>query len=150
MGFIIVAKGRQSIFFWCELAYTAVYVALAWLGIRYFALNGAGMAFFGSYLFHWLMIYPVVRWLTGFRWSAANRQIGLIFLATIGLVFSSFYLLSFWASTAVGALAAVLSGIYSLRTLCRLVSLHRAPPFVQRLLVRCRLAPSGAEEQPRN
>jgi enterobacterial common antigen flippase len=150
MGFIIVAKGRQSIFFWCELAYTAVYIALAWVGIRYFALNGAGMAFFGSYVFHWLMIYPIVRWLTGFRWSAANRQVGLIFLATIGLVFGSFYLLSFWASTTVGALAAVLSGIYSLRTLCRLVSLHRAPPLVQRLLVRCRLAPSGAEEQPRN
>jgi len=145
MGYIIVAKARQSIFFWCEFAYTAVYVALAWVGIRHFALNGAGMAFFGSYVFHGLMIYPVVRWLTGFRWSAANRRTGLVFVGSIGLVFCSFYLLPFWASTAVGAVAALLSGIYSLRTLCQLVSLHRAPGFVQRLLVRCRLAPRDVE-----
>ena len=145
MGFIIVAKARQSIFFWSELAYTAVYIAAAWVGIRYFALDGAGMAYFGSYVFHWLMIYPIVRWLTGFRWSAANRQIGMIFLGSIGLVFCSFYLLPFWASTAVGTVAALLSGLYSLRTLCKLVSLHRAPGFVQRLLVRCRLAPRDVE-----
>jgi PST family polysaccharide transporter len=122
-----------------------VYIALAWVGIRWFSLNGAGMAFFGSYVFHWLMIYPIVRWLTGFRWSAANRRTGLVFLGSIGLVFCSFYLLPFWASTAVGTVMALLSGIYSLRTLCRLVSLHRAPRFVQRVLVRLRLAPSDVE-----
>jgi antigen flippase len=146
MGFIIVAKGRQSIFFWCELAYTGVYIALAWMGIRYFGLNGSGMAFFGSYVFHGVLIYPIVRWLTGFRWSASNRRVGLFFLSSIGLVFCSFYLLPFWASTAVGTLAALVSGIYSLRTLCKLVSLHRAPRFVQRLLVGCRLAPAGPEQ----
>jgi len=145
MGFIIVAKGRQSIFFWCELAYTGVYIALAWVCIRCFGLNGSGMAFFGSYVFHGLLIYPIVRWLTGFRWSAANRRIGLVFLGSIGLVFCSFYLLPFWASTAVGTLAALLSGIYSLRTLCKLVSLHRAPRFVQRLLVRFHFVPSSPE-----
>ncbi len=145
MGFIIVAKGRQNIFFWCELAYAGVYIALAWMCIRGFGLNGSGMAFFGSYVFHGLLIYPIVRWLTGFRWSAANRRVGLFFLGSIGLVFGSFYLLPFWPSTAVGTLVALLSGIYSLRTLCKLVSLHRAPRFVQRLLVGCRLAPSGSE-----
>jgi enterobacterial common antigen flippase len=146
MGFIIVAKGRQSIFFWCELAYTGVYIALAWLCIRYFGLNGSGMAFFGSYVFHGLLIYPIVRRLTGFRWSASNRRVGVFFLGSIGLVFCSFYLLPFWASTVVGTLAALGSGIYSLRTLCKLVSLHRAPRFVQRVLVGCRLAPAGPEQ----
>jgi len=145
MGFIIVSKGRQSIFFWCELAYTGVYIALAWLGIHYFALNGSGMAFFGSYVFHGFLIYPIVRWLTGFRWSASNRRIGLVFLGSIGLVFCSFYLLPFWASTAVGTLAALLSGIYSLRILCKLVSLHRAPRFVQRVLVLFHFVPPVSE-----
>jgi PST family polysaccharide transporter len=145
MGYIIVAKARQSIFFLCELAYTSVYIAFAWVGIHRFALNGAGMAFFGSYLFHWLMIYTVVRWLTGFRWSPANCRTGLVFLVSIGLVFGSCYLFSFWVAMAIGTVAALLSGIYSLRTLCQLVSLHRAPRFVQRVLVRLRLAPSDVE-----
>ncbi|MGD0745757.1 MAG: oligosaccharide flippase family protein, partial [Verrucomicrobiota bacterium] len=145
MGFIIVAKGRQSVFFWSELAYTGVYIALAWVCIRCFALNGAGVAFFGSYIFHWLLIYPIVRWLTGFRWSASNRRIGLVFLGSICLVFCSFYLLPFWASTTVGTLAALLSGIYSVRTLCKLVSLHRAPRFVQQFLARFHFIPSGSE-----
>ena len=146
MGFIIVAKGRQSVFFWSELAYTAVYIALAWVCIRGLALNGAGVAFFGSYVFHALLIYPIVRWLTGFRWSAANLRTGLLFLPLIGIVFGCFYVLPFWWATGVGTLAALLSGIYSLRALCQLVSLNRAPRFVQRLLVRFHIAPPGCEQ----
>ena len=146
MGFIIVAKGRQSVFFWSELAYTAVYIALAWVCIRGLALNGAGVAFFGSYVFHGLLIYPIVRWLTGFRWSAANLRTGLLFLPLIGIVFCCFYVLPFWWATGIGTFAALLSGIYSLRALCKLVSLHRAPRFVQRLLVRFHIAPSGCEQ----
>ena len=58
MGFIIVAKNKQSSFFGAELAWTVVNVGLTWICVRSFGLNGAGIAFFGSYVFHGLMIYP--------------------------------------------------------------------------------------------
>ena len=99
MGFIIVAKNSQAIFFGTELAWTVVNVGLTWIGVSFFGLNGAGMAFFGSYVFHGFMIYPIIRRLSGFRWSAANRKTGLIFLSSITVVFCGFYVLPPYAPT---------------------------------------------------
>jgi enterobacterial common antigen flippase len=141
MGFIVVAKNRQQIFLLTELAAAVVQVGLAWPCIGYFGLSGAGMAFFALYLWHGLLIYWVVRRLTGFQWSEANRKIGRIFLPLIGMVFCSFYLLPFWLATAAGSLAALLSGIYSLRALVNLVPLDRIPGPIRRLLGWTRLAP---------
>ena len=70
MGFIIVARDARRIFFWTEVAATVVHVGLAWLLVRSIGLTGAGMAFFGLYVWHTLLVYVVVRKMTGFRWSA--------------------------------------------------------------------------------
>jgi enterobacterial common antigen flippase len=133
MGFIIVAKGRQGIFFFSELAWTIVAVTLAWTCIRFFGLNGAGIAFFGSYVFHAFLTYPIARVLSGFRWSAANKHTGLFFLSLIGAVFSGFYILPLAGAIVVGALSLAGSGIYSIRVLSKLVSVGRLPRQVQRL-----------------
>ncbi len=141
MGFIIVAEGKRALFFWSETAYTLVYLAMAWLLVRHRGLDGAGMAFFASYVFHGFMVYVIVRWLTGFRWSSANRRLGAGFLGVIGLVFCGFVFLPAWLAMATGTLAMLLSAVYSLRALVHLVSADRLPPQLRRLLVRARLAP---------
>ena len=141
IGFIIVAKNRQVIFLATEVAWTAVNVGLTWVCVKAFGLNGAGMAFFGSYVFHGLMIYPIVRWLSGFRWSSANRKTGLLFLSSIAVVFCGFYVLPPLWAYGVGTLAVILSGVYSLRILLNLVSSDRIPGAIQHLLVWLRLAP---------
>ena len=134
MGYIILAKGARSIFFWTELAATIVHVGLAVVLVRWFGLNGATMAFFGLYIWHGLLIYVIVRRLTGFHWSAANRRTGLLFLPLIGGVFSGFFWLPVWAATAAGLVAALVSGTYALRVVCRLVSLERVPRVVRDVL----------------
>lgn len=142
MGFIIVAKGKQSLFFWTELAWTVFYVALAWWCVRTFGLNGAGIAFFGSYVFHVLMIYPIVRKLSGFRWSAENKRTGWLFLSLIGLIFTAFHVLRpVWAMS-LGIVALLVSAGYSLRTLADLVSLDHVPRFLQPLIACLRPAAS--------
>jgi len=144
MGFIILAKGEQTLFFVTELAWTVVHAGLAWVCVHTFGLNGAGIAFFGSYVFHACLIYPIVRRLSGFRWSAANRRTGLLFVTTAALVFGGFYVLSPLAATVVGSLALVLSAWYSVRVLVTLVPLDEMPPSVRRLLILLRFAPLGA------
>lgn len=140
MGFIIVAKGKSNIIIWTELAWTVVNVGLSWICLKLFGLNGAGIAFFGSYVFHGLMIYPVVRWLSGFRWSDANKRTGLFFLSLIAAVFCGFQALpSFWAAV-VGTLAVMISGVYSIRVLLTLISHDRIPRPMLWLLVRFGLA----------
>jgi len=127
MGFIIVAKARQNIFFWCEMAWTIVSLALAWVCVSAFGLVGAGIAFCGSYIFHGFLIYAVVRSLSGFEWSSENRKVGLLFLATITAVFCGFYVLPFWAAITMGIVAAALGSTYSLRTLANLMPYERIP-----------------------
>jgi len=136
MGFIIVAKNSRAIFFGTELAWTVVNVGLSWMLIESFGLNGAGMAFFGSYVFHALMIYPIVRWLSGFRLSAATRKAAWVFIPAITGVFVGFYLLPPLLAAAIGTLATLLTGIYSFRLLITLVPIEHVPGPIRRWLVR--------------
>lgn len=144
MGFIIVAKGAKRIFFLVELAWAVVNVGLAWICVSSFGLKGAGIAFFASYVFHWLLIYPVVRRLSGFRWSATNCKIGPLFLFLIVTVFCSFYFLPTLLAIGMGVFAVILSSIYSIRVLVNLVSLDQIPSPIRRFVVRFRLVPSGS------
>lgn len=144
MGYIVVARGEQKIFFWTEVAAAVVHVGLAWLCIKQFGLTGAGAAFFGLYVWHGILIYVIVHRLTGFRWSPANRKIGVLFLSLTGVVFAGFYVLPTWLATTVGALATVLSGVYSVRVLLSLVSLDRIPGPIRRLLTLFRFAPASS------
>jgi PST family polysaccharide transporter len=143
MGFIILAKGESGFFFWTDLAWTVVNVGLSLFFIRSFGMNGAGMAFFGSYVFHGIMIYPIVRRLSGFRWSTANRRTGAFFLSIVAVVFCGFFVLPVYAAIAVGTAAFLLGSVYSVRALLRLVPLDQVPRPVMRVLERFGLMRPG-------
>lgn len=144
MGFIVVAKNEQKIFLLTELAAVLIQVGLAWICIGHFGLSGAGMSFFGLYLWHSVLIFLVVRKLSSFRWSRANLKLNLLFLPLIGLIFCGFYLLPFWLATLAGTIAALWSGLYSMRALSRLVDLQRIPHQVRRFLAWLRIVfPNG-------
>lgn len=140
IGFIIVAKNRQAVFISTEVAWTVVNIGLTWFFVKAFGVNGAGMAFFGSYVFNGLMIYPIVRNVSGFSWSPTNRQTGLLFLSSVAMVFGGFYLLPPFLAYAVGTLVLTLTGVYSIRTLLRLISSDRIPQRIQRALKLGKLA----------
>jgi PST family polysaccharide transporter len=143
MGFIIMAKGRAGLLIFCEVAWGVVSLGLAWVCLKLFGLNGAGIAFFGSYVFHVFLIYPIVHRISGFSWSPANRQTSLLIVSLIAVVFGGFYVLPvLWASI-IGTSAAVLSGVYSIRVLCKLLALHEIPGPVRRLIVRFGFGPVG-------
>jgi PST family polysaccharide transporter len=148
MGFIIVARNVQNLFIFSELAWTVVYLGLAWVCVSSFNLSGAGIAFFASYIFHVLMIYIIVRRLSGFRWSTANIQTSFLFLALIAVVFCSFYALPSLLAMGVGTLAVLLSGVYSTQVLLNLISLDRIPRPLLKLLQWFRLASSSSNEYP--
>ena len=139
MGYIIVAKGKPVIFFAAEFAWAVVAIALAWVCVTHFGVTGAGIAFFGSYVFHCLLLYPFVHWLSGFGWSKECRQKGVMFLALIGIVFAVFYIAPFWLAETLGSLVVLASGIYSIQVLLRLVPPDRLPDPMRRLLISVRL-----------
>ena len=136
MGFVVMAKGRGGIFIWTEVIAFSTYVALAWMGLRWFGLSGVGMGFFGMYVFYVVMMYGVVRRLSGFRWNPHYLR-----YAAISLVVAFFLL---WMrlqwpepwGTLVPCLLAVIAAIHSVRNLIQIVGLDR----VQRVFGKLRLA----------
>jgi antigen flippase len=140
MGFILIAKGAQHIFLWTEFAASAVQVGLAWLLVNRFGAVGAGEAFFGLYVWHSLLIYLIVRRLTGFRWSPENRRLGLQFLPVTALVFTGFYFLPFAWAAGFGIVVTVLVGLYSGRMLLKLLPPATIPAIVRVWLARLGLA----------
>jgi PST family polysaccharide transporter len=146
LGFIVVAKGLQSLFIAIDLACAIVQLSLTWLLVKTVGLDGAGMAFFGLYVFHGLIVYPIARRITGFRWSAENKRLASVFVPVIALVFGSFYVLPRAWATGFGALALIVTGAGSLRILVTLIPPESMPVPVRRLLEKGRvLAPREAD-----
>jgi PST family polysaccharide transporter len=136
MGFIVVAKGAQQLFLWTEIAASAVHVGLAWILVRRIGLDGAGVAFFGLYVWHSLLIYAVVRRLCGFRWTATNVRLAVVFLPVAALTFVSFYVLPSWLATVCGILVTLTTGAYSARTILQLVPYASIPRPIRTWLTR--------------
>jgi PST family polysaccharide transporter len=93
MGYIIVARGDQRLFVLTEVAWTIVNVTLSYFLVAAAGLTGAGAAFFLSYVFHMAMIYPVVRWLSGFRLDSTSKRTILLFGSVTGCAFGAFLVL---------------------------------------------------------
>ncbi len=120
IGFIIVAKGARVLFIVTEFLWSAFNVSLSWLCVTSFGLQGAGIAFAASYALHLLVVYPIVRRLTGFRWSAANITTALVYLPAVAAVFLGFHVLPASWAVATGVIATVGSTAYSIAALVRL------------------------------
>ncbi|RYE85191.1 MAG: O-antigen translocase, partial [Hyphomicrobiales bacterium] len=121
MGFIILAKGDQKMFFWTEVAATVVHVGLAWLLLRTVGLVGAGVAFVGLYVWHGLLIYVLVRRMSGFRWTRDNLVLAGLFAGLTGMVLLAVELLPFWPGLGVALVGTAVGCWYSLAQLVRLV-----------------------------
>jgi PST family polysaccharide transporter len=133
MGFIVLAKGRAAVLFWTDLAAYSTYIALGWFGLKLFGLPGTGMAFLGLYIFHWCMIFAVVRRMSGFSWSSANLRLTLLGVITVAITL--WFRLSLpepW-STITGFVVALITGLYCLRTLILLVGVEEINKYTRRI-----------------
>ena len=133
MAIIIAAKGRAAALFWTELASHSFYVVLGWVGLRLFGLPGTGMAFLGFYVFHWCLIYAVVRRISGFALSPANIRLLILGITATALTFCARQILAEPWATPIGCTLALATGIYSMRALVRLVGIDKINQYLQKL-----------------
>ena len=127
LGYILVAKGRTVLFVSADLAWTVVNIVLTWLCVRQFGLAGAGIAFFGSYVIHLLVVYPMCRHVSGFRWTATTAWIALAFTTVVGGVQVGFIVLQPEVALACGLAATLTSLAVSVWMIQRLVAPDRVP-----------------------
>jgi antigen flippase len=134
MGFVIVAKAKRTLFVGCEVAWGVVSIALAWLFIARFGLTGAGMAYFGSYIFHAVMLYVIVSRLSGFRCSRDNIVTGSISLSLVVVVFCGFHGMPLVYGVLLGITATIFHAVYSIRKLTSFLSPDQIPTPVRQVL----------------
>lgn len=139
VGYIVVAKNVQALFLTIEVAWTVVNVGLTWWCVEAFGVDGAGIAFLGANIFHALMLYPIVRRLSDFRWSTANIRTAAISCLLVTGSFAGFELLPLVPAMALGLAATMVSTWISVRTLTTLVPPQNLSPRLQRLLHLLRL-----------
>jgi PST family polysaccharide transporter len=132
LGYILVAKGAQTLFIGSDLAWTLVHLVLAFVLVGRYGLSGAGVAFFGSYVFHIAFNYSLVRRLSGFRWSSKSAQTALGYLTTLVV---AFYAVRYSKidGVYVGLLFTLLSGAFSVRSLLVLASSNSASGYNHKL-----------------
>jgi len=117
MVFILIAKGKGKLYFAMEVLAQSLHIGLIWLGIAWWVLRGVGMAFVVYNLFYWCVTFVVVRKLTGFAWSPANRRFAMAIAAPVLVAFlAPYFLIRVWAMVA-GAAATLLIGLFSFKAL---------------------------------
>lgn len=136
MGYIIVSRNHQMAFIATELAWTIVNVGATLALVKLWGIQGAGVAFFLSYVFHVAIIYPIVRRLSGFRWERDNFLSGSLFVSGATAVTMGFVLLPVLVANIFGIVVTLASCIYSLRALATLVPPEHLPRRVRALVSR--------------
>lgn len=134
IGFIVAANGRQGIYFAAELAWTVVNVWLTWMLVSRAGSTGAGVAFFASYIFHAVMLVPVVRYLTGFRWTTANLRLGAVYVGACSAMVAASYLLPALAALALGSLLCIVLTLQSALQLMQVAEARSLPRIAAPLL----------------
>jgi PST family polysaccharide transporter len=133
MGYLLLAKGKAQLYFWTELSYNLLYAGLIWICVRLWALPGAGVAFFGLYIYYCVLMCVVTRRLSGFAWSRANRRVASVAIPIVAFVFLCPSILPApWHFVSAGA-ATVLAGLYSLRMLLTLPGNQRLRAMAARI-----------------
>jgi enterobacterial common antigen flippase len=133
MGFILLAKGRAAALFWTDLASYSVYVVLGWVGLKLFGLPGTGMAFLGLYAFHWVVVFAIVRRISGFALSPTNVRLSLLGVATVAVTLVTRLTLPEPWATGIGCLLALATGLYTTRTLVQLVGVDKISGYLRKL-----------------
>lgn len=110
MGFVMLAKGKGTVFFVTEVFACVLHLAAVFFFIRIWGLNGAGIAFMVLYVVYTGLMLFVMRRLVGAAWNRYTLKLTL--LASIIMILlmlnctSNYNLIVAWAVN-----AAVLAGV---------------------------------------
>jgi PST family polysaccharide transporter len=134
IGYVVVAKNQQLVFIAIDLAWTVVNVGLSFVLVPAWGLVGAGVAFFAAYCLHAVLLFVVVRRMTGFAYSSENTKSAAFLVLLTALAFIA---MEGWppaVAYSVGLVALAASCAHSLHTLIGLAGNNHLPRSLLRVL----------------
>ncbi|HEX7860396.1 MAG TPA: O-antigen translocase [Verrucomicrobiae bacterium] len=135
VGFMIIAKARRDLIVFTEVAWGFAHLSSAWVCIKLFGLNGAAFAFFFSYVVHGLLVYYLVRRISGFKWSSEYIIVGSVYSILVVTVFFATFFVPVLSASIIGIAACIIASLYSFRMLLKLVGVANIPSSLKRVLV---------------
>lgn len=133
LGFVLVAKGKGLLFLLTELASAFVNVALIFLCMKLWKLDGVGISFALAYVIYTAMMAAVIWRLTGFRWSATALKIFTPVALVLAVTFAATrYLPAIW-SVGLGLVLTAATGVASMLILQKLLGVNLLEIFKAKL-----------------
>jgi PST family polysaccharide transporter len=136
MGFVIACRQRVDLLLLTETAWGLAAVTLTYGLIPHFGIDGAGIAFFGTYLVHSTLILTIVRRLSDFHFSPHCRRIIAQYVLLILIAFSAVQVIPDRSGLTLALLTLIANAVFSARKLGRLVASDRIPRVIKTLLTR--------------
>jgi len=119
MSFAILARRGSSVYFLSELLGGVANIAVTWLCVKYFGLQGLGIGFLIAYVLYYFIIWMFVRRALPLVWTSSNIKmiVGAVAAALVVRILPATRFAHF--RTPVGLALALLTGIPSLFILWR-------------------------------
>jgi PST family polysaccharide transporter len=118
-AFIVLAKGAACTFALMETGVAVAQMVFVLLGLHWFGIAGAALAFTMTYAVYTLTLLLITRWLVGFRWNYGLwRLIGITGLLILGSL-ALHWQLRGWAEIATGLLLTGFATWVSLQEILR-------------------------------
>ncbi|MBU6400566.1 MAG: oligosaccharide flippase family protein [Verrucomicrobia bacterium] len=86
LAFVLLARDRSRAYFLAEAVVGITTVVSTWLGVRWFGLDGLGMAYLAQYALYFAVVWLLVRREIDLPLTRVNRRLLVTGLAAAGLV----------------------------------------------------------------
>lgn len=136
LGFLIMARAKGSLYLLTEFISNLFFLSAAWLGLRFWGVAGAGVAFFALYLFYTFVMMFVGGRLSGFAWTSASLRIFGWTLLAVAMGFA--VSLINWTPLAFGLGIGLtfIAGLLALKTLRDLIGVDVFRSHLHRIFLR--------------
>ena len=132
IGFIFLAKGASTLFFWNELISNVYLLGLNILGYNLMGLTGLGISFLIAYIFHFVQMVIVSKIKYSFSFDKPFIRIFSIQLLLAVSCFLSVKLLPTLFAYGIGIVLIIISGWFSWRELDKRMDLRMIMKYLKR------------------
>lgn len=121
LDYVVLAQGRKGIYFVRDLVFSLVQIALTWLGVGMFGIEGAGIALAVYYVFSAFTSLAFARYITGFRLSRSFTKTMVIMAPIVAVTFAVRQYAPPMVIYPTGVILMLITGAFSLRHMLRVL-----------------------------
>lgn len=125
IGFIFIAKGKGSLFFWSELAANVYLLVCNLIGYYYGGFSGLGISFLVAYVLYLMQVYLISKKKYNFGLARGFWRLFIVQFSLALLCFALVYFLPRVWGYSIGLVIILLSGWYSFNALDKRMNLKQ-------------------------